>query len=114
MNRMHRNNGMAGGSQFQQQSHRNQNRHDISDLTPDSHRELYLTQDQHEALSDLIDQSVSDRLNNDAECTEVNITFLSSVYEALSLIAKGQRTDIDGLLSGLIRDTLSQYIIRNK
>ena len=106
--------GIAGGSQFQQQSRRNQNRHDISDLTPDSHRELYLTQDQHEELSDLIDRSVSDRLHDDAECIEVNITFLSSVHEALSLIAKGQRTDVDGLLSNLIRDMLSQYIIKNR
>ena len=114
MNQMRRNSGMAGGSQFKQQPHRNQNRHDISDLTPDSHRELYLTSDQHTELLDLIDQSVSDALDDEAECTEVTITFLSSVYEALSLIARGQRTDFDGLLSGLIRDTLSQYIIKNR
>ena len=93
---------------------RDRNRHDISDLTPDSHRALYLTPEQHEELLDLIDRSVSDALDDEAETRVLSITFLSSVHKALSLIAEGQRTDVDGLLSGLIRDTLSQYIIRNK
>ena len=68
----------------------------------------------HTELLDLIDRSVSDALDDEAETQVLSITLLSSVYRALNLIAAGQRTDFDGLLSGLIRDTLSQYIIKNR
>lgn len=112
MSQTYKRGSIAGGSQFQQ-THHNPERHNISDLTTESHRALYLTDDQHNQLLDLIDQSVTDRLNDDAETQAVSLPLLNSVYGALELIAKGQRTDVSGLLSNLIRDTLSQYVIKN-
>ena len=110
---MNRRVGLASGSRSYRQPHHNQERHDISDLMPAAHRTLYLTDEQHEELLALIDQSVSDRANDDAERTDVSISLLSSVYEALSLIAKGQRTDFDGFMNNLVHGILSQYIIKN-
>ena len=108
-----RRDGISSGSSFQRQSSHSQGRISINDLTPAAHKELYLTKDQHTELLELIDRSVSDRLSDDAETQVVSIPLLSSVHGALELIATGQRTDINGLLSNLIRDMLSQYTIKN-
>lgn len=110
----HRNKGLAGGSKSYRQTQCNQGRISIDDLTPDSARALYLTAEQNTALLDLIDQSVSDRLNDESETQELSISMLSSVYGALSLIAEGQRTTIDELLSNLIKSTLSAYTVNNR